>query len=1665
MHQLFVKIRLFSLIISLIIGTVDSTALPVFQNIYHNSDTLGKYWKFEITVEMTANYVNPFDWDQVTLQGHFTSPSGDHIYVDGFYYQDFLLNEPDPVSPTDDPVWKIRFSPDEIGTWTYELICSDGTGTTYSGTYTFVCINSSVPGYISNANQYFQEFDDGTPFFPIGMSIPWNLGDGGFYTYETWMDSLAMNEANFVKIIMAPWSFGIEWDNTGLGNYTDRLNVAFWIDRLLNKAETEEMYLQLCLLVHNEISSESSNEWASSPYNIQNGGPCNNTWDFFTNSEAERFYKRRIRYINARWGYSPYLSSWELLSETDNTGDFDDHRSSINNWLIETADYIDSLDINNHLVSTSYAFFENDAEMWNNDVMDFTHIHRYNNSNDLELKLNAGTRQYLDDFGKPNIIGEFGLDHDPVLAGALDPNGISLHNSFWATSLSGSLGAAVAWHWDSYIDEQDLYYHFRPVSTFMHSIDDLNLLEYQPISVHTTSDVNLDLVIQPKFFTLFTPAPDDQFMVETTGNIDPRAEELSIMLYGYTFNSSRNPPHFNVNYTQEGQFAVKTTGNTLFSNIKIWIDGINVLNETAHSNSTYTVDVSLGEHIIFVENTGNFYIEVDSYLFYDYVPVCRSFALQDSTKIIGWLQNKNYNHEYINENGDPPPISGGLLEFENLHESYYEVEWWNCSTGLVDSTVIHTANDGILTLDSPPVVWDAAYKISYQSSIISPSYNASISNVCSGDTVTFTDASNGIIDSRSWQFPGGSPSSSTDANPSIVYQNKGSYDVTLTLYNQFDSATLVKSSYIDVDSIPEMPDEINGPAEVCQGPGPYNYMINPLPGVSSYLWTLPPGATGQSTSNQIQVTFGSSSQSGNLIVQAENDCGVSQSLSDYITVISPPEDAGMIEGLTQVCEGELDVYYAVSSIDHATGYVWSLPTGATGASSTNEILVSFPPGASSGTVSVYGTNMCDSGESSSIQITVNPLPGFTGTVYGDTLVCEGTEDLLYYIDPVPFANEYEWLLPYGVTGTSSTNEIYLSFPQAVACNIISVKGINTCGESNLAHIYVCVVALPEVLQQASDTIVNFFGNAAFTIEVGLGMSFQWQISTDNGISWDHLIDNNQYSGANQTSLLIFTCTSDMNGYQYRCLISNACEPSILSNPSVLTVVPGGWDYTITELVHTINVPLLANPSINDEPISPGDYIGIFYQDGESIKCGGTQQWNGSEGISLSVYGDDPLTEIKDGFASGEDFLWQIYSHVEDESYDAEASFIFGPDYYSSGAISTINDLNAIAYNNHVIEIPAGWSGISSHVIPENDTIHYLFDPFGNNLIVLMDIQNIFWPEQQIDQINNWDPYSGYKIKVDTATQLTITGLEETERTNTLQVGWSILPVLSDKNVSTIQTSIFSALGDTLQLAVEIAGSEIYWPSEDIITLTILRPGKAYMISVYEECMITFPEVTEEPRYLPPQAQPDIECPWNTFTFSPSSHCISLAPGILQSFQAGDVIAALNESGRCGGQIIVNHDRSNRSMILFGDDHTTPEIEGFTENDQIRFKLFRPTTEEIFELEAFYDIFLPAQGNFQTLGLSRLSALVFHPLDGKQVGSSTNIQLFPVPVDDFMSIHINSPLSSDHTLAIYNMDGQQMQKYSLHAHHTKLNLSTFAPGIYLIKISSRTDVYYKKILKK
>ncbi len=70
--------------------------------------------------------------------------------------------------------------------------------------------------------------------------------------------------------------------------------------------------------------------------------------------------------------------------------------------------------------------------------------------------------------------------------------------------------------------------------------------------------------------------------------------------------------------------------------------------------------------------------------------------------------------------------------------------------------------------------------------------------VCAGATVNFTDESFNYVTGRTWSFPGGVPSSTTDSAVSVVYSNPGVYDVSLSVTDGSNTVDTMRTGYIIV---------------------------------------------------------------------------------------------------------------------------------------------------------------------------------------------------------------------------------------------------------------------------------------------------------------------------------------------------------------------------------------------------------------------------------------------------------------------------------------------------------------------------------------------------------------------------------------------------------------------------------------------------------------------------------------------------------------------------------------------------------------------------------------------------------------------------------------------------------------------------------------------------
>ena len=269
--------------------------------------------------------------------------------------------------------------------------------------------------------------------------------------------------------------------------------------------------------------------------------------------------------------------------------------------------------------------------------------------------------------------------------------------------------------------------------------------------------------------------------------------------------------------------------------------------------------------------------------------------------------------------------------------------------------------------------------------------------VCQGQSgVAYSVAPVTYASSYVWSYSGTGATINGTTSSITVSFSLAATPGNLTVYatNNCGNGAASPPYAIAIDPLPGPAGTIAGTTPVCQGQTGVGYSVTPIPGATSYFWSYSgTGATITGTNNSVTVSFAVSATSGNLTVRGVNSCGQGASSPAYPITINPlPGAAGTIAGTTPVCQGATDVVYGVTAIPNATSYVWTYTgTGATINGTGNSITISFSPAATSGNLTVYGTNLCgDGGISPDYSILIVPLPA-APVSGGDQEICSGDD--------------------------------------------------------------------------------------------------------------------------------------------------------------------------------------------------------------------------------------------------------------------------------------------------------------------------------------------------------------------------------------------------------------------------------------------------------------------------------------------------------------------------------------------------------------------------------------------------------------------------------------------------------------------------------------------------
>jgi hypothetical protein len=400
--------------------------LPTITSVNWDRNEVPRYESIEFSIGINAEYSNPYDWREVTLDAVMLGPNGESMNVPGFW--------------DGEEAWKIRFTPPSEGIWTYHVSVTDSRGQSLPNEGEFTVLPSDLHGWIIPGDLFDPAYSgryllhhDGTPFYGIGHCDALDILIDGFDMEDgvgLFDDMKAAGENYVVWWPMYTNSIvGSSYEDYSIGN----MNV---IDAVVKDAEKEAIYLVFTIWDHPNLRDDT-HAWPDGNWNRNGFSKLGDIDSFFVSDEAWAWQQNLYRYIVARWGYSPAIALWQTVSEINGTNSYDQTDS----WHKKVNDYFVTHDPYRHPTTASGS-----GEVdWptGHMVMDAPQVHLYDWKNGDVIsaaQISAEwTSRMWERAQRPNWIGEFGVTGNsqyPEL----------FHHAVWAALASGAAMTPAEWN-------------------------------------------------------------------------------------------------------------------------------------------------------------------------------------------------------------------------------------------------------------------------------------------------------------------------------------------------------------------------------------------------------------------------------------------------------------------------------------------------------------------------------------------------------------------------------------------------------------------------------------------------------------------------------------------------------------------------------------------------------------------------------------------------------------------------------------------------------------------------------------------------------------------------------------------------------------------------------------------------------------------------------------------------------------------------------------------------------------------------------------------------------------------------------------------------------------------------------------------------------------------
>lgn len=376
-------------------------------------------------------------------------------------------------------------------------------------------------------------------------------------------------------------------------------------------------------------------------------------------------------------------------------------------------------------------------------------------------------------------------------------------------------------------------------------------------------------------------------------------------------------------------------------------------------------------------------------------------------------------------------------------------------------------------------------------------FEASVTEACQAPlTVRFNNTSRNAV-SYQWTFTGGTPSTSTEQNPTVTYSTAGNYTVTLKATSSAGSHTETKTDFIKIGNGINYSVDLGADKVVCQGES-----VTLDAGAvenATYEWN-----TGQTTRTITVQSAGTYS-----VTVRKNGCSVSDQIRISYNTAATVE-AGQNQA---ICQGERAQLRA--TVTGGTSYRWTPSTGLSDATILNPIAT--PEQTTLYTLEVV-TGTCGAVKDS-VLVTIKDalvLPNFPAE--NEIYICEND---LFFIDAYPFNATnptFRW--------SNGSREPYLEITQS-GTYWVEVTDPNFCTVRDTVRVITTPVLNVEASTQSGENTVCRGGT--IRLRATGAAQYEWQ---GEGILDNNFISNPLVSPTETTTYFV----TGYGGF------SGQCEP-------------------------------------------------------------------------------------------------------------------------------------------------------------------------------------------------------------------------------------------------------------------------------------------------------------------------------------------------------------------------------------------------------------------------------------------------------------------------------------------------------------------------------------------